>query len=449
MKPYFFPVVLALCFAAASSASGAEVIDLTLASKDSSAPETIYASQTAYSENSAKAAYVFQRVLGAYYSTVNDPNGRSAYEVSYAMNQAREEAQREMQGNSYRGGFLESLLKDSGENLTKYAARGAVSLGNTSNLIVEKSLDGLEAPGRNPPIGFSVVAGTNAYALGKMNENSPLGEELRKIGRDYFTDINPSHDLKFNPGVLRGRMEQRNREVFEAYGLRLDAIQGEVSRSRKRIEAGAKSNAEELRALGARLEGGVKAELAGVKNFMAEVERREKAAADRAALEEARRQLLQHADRAQRGFGVFAAAASMLGDKDAARFFSKGGDFVASGIKAYASIATFGTDPISSISSFMQTAMLGAGLFGAEGMDPQVAMHQEVMSELKDIKGMLATMGQLLDSRFDALDRNLRLYMQQTTSHLAQQDYFLLQNEGAMRSLGDNLARLRRETYGS
>jgi hypothetical protein len=429
------PPVLGDVSFAKQNPKAVEKVDLRLSSRDPRNAEAIYATRHAYDERSAKLAYVNNRVVGAYYSAVHDPNGRSEAEIADIMASAREEAISEVKGKSYRGGFGEALLKDSTEMLIEVATLGRTGLGNTSGLLIEKSLDGLAGAPRNPAIGLEVVAGANAFALEKMKDDTPLGREMRKIVKEFLPDLNSNHELELNPTVAQGKMDLENKEAFSAIGLKLDDLRRD----------GKKNRAEVLSIVEKRLNeevGSVKAVLAEMKDdFIKQVEQKRRE-------EAARQKLLAHAENFRSSIGLLSATASLCGDPETARFISQGGQFISAGMTALLSVANFGTDPVGTINSFMQMILAGAGLFGKTS-NPQLEMHLEVMKGLKEIKEMLVELGTLIDTRFDALDRSLQSYMRQATEHLKRQDYFLTSNEASTRFLIDGMARIRRETYGN
>lgn len=407
------------------------IADLQIAIAPGS-PEKIYATATAYEARSVRYAYVNAKIIEAFIGA-NSVNGIPAAKMTAILDRARKEATDYVNGVNYRGGWMESVAKDTVSTLTGLAKKGVpIDISNTSGQAVEAFLDYVAKPGQSPEMPLNAQIVTNSFSLRHMRNQGPLPQALVQSATDFFPEINPNRDLSLNGAVVDARLKAGLKSLLEKNGLKLEDLlrgQGDLSaRVAELKEAADKLLAEKV----------AKAEELARRSISPE----ETAAAER---EQTRRELEMLTSEVSSGFGAFSAAASLLGDQKAAAFFARGGQFFASGMQSFLLAATFSANPFAAVNSILQTAVLGRGLFGGGEVDAT----RRILDELQKVKGMIAELGAHIDARFNALDSRLQIYMRESLQRMDQQTYLLEKNDADIRYLKNAIAQVRQETYGS
>jgi hypothetical protein len=405
--------------------------DLTLAIAPGS-PEKIYSTATAYEARSVRYAYVNTKIIEAFVNA----NARGSIpedKMSAILGKARREATDHVNGVSYRGGWVEAISKDTVSTLTGLSKKlSVVDISNTSDKAVEAFLDYVAKPGQSPDMTLNAQIVANSFSLRHMRNKGPLPRELVQSATDFFPEVNPKRDLELNGTVVDARLKAELKSLLEKNGLKLeDLIKG---------QGDLKARIAELTAAADKLlsEKIARANELAKRSISAE----EKEAAEK---EQLRRELEVLTGEVTAGFGAFSAASALLGDQKAAAFFSRGGQFFASGMQAFVLTSSFAANPFAAVNSILQTALLGRGLFGKGEVEPT----QKILEELQKVKGMIAELGQHLDARLNAIDSRLQAYMRESLQRMDKDSFFAEKNDADIRYLKNALAQVHRETYGT
>jgi len=418
-----------------AAGTGAKKINLDFAKQDPNSPEALYAMQRGYSKESAQAAYVTQRLIGAYLEYQGNGASRANPEdLRIKLQDAFNDAVTTVKGASYRGGDTEALLKISGKALAAVAAKKGLIL--PTDYLVEKGLDYMATPPQElAKQEYSVILGTNVFMLQNMDEKDGLAPFLQKTALLFNPDLNPSQSLLYEPSVVKQVIANTNQQTLNHIGLLGD----KSLTNTKQILANQDNQNTVLSGISSKLDD-TKEDLSKLAGDMQD----EHAKAEIKARMESDKVMMQNL------FGIAYGMAVISGDKDAARAINTMGHIVVSAFNVGQAFASSTSEGWISMCMFAVTMIVdGQELMSDPAGDSMSKAFTQLNDKLFAIQKQIAQLGAVMEARFDILDRTLQQYVHESNQRMTQMISSGQRTEADGRFFSTMLKTISQNSYGS